>query len=189
MEHDPHPWATSLDTLHGQVWALLVRGVRDRRASTRHLTLATVTFDGLPAARTVVLRAANKEFATLDVHTDLHAGKVKDVRATPFAAIHVWDASAHLQIRLKADVTMLTGDDVAGLWSRVPEGSRQAYGGTPQTGKPISDSLAYHKDPDPTSFVVLRLSITQMDILHLGLRHRRACFERSDQWVGQWLAP
>ncbi len=143
MTHDHHSWATSLDTLHAQVWALLVRGVKDRRASSRHLTLATITPDGLPAARTVVLRAANKQTATLDVHTDVHAGKVKDVRATPYAAIHVWDPSAHLQIRLGTKVTALTGDDVDSLWARVPEGSRQAYGGTPDTGEPIPESLNY----------------------------------------------
>ena len=189
MTHDPHPWAMSLTTLHAQVWALLVRGVNDRRAAARHLTLATVTPDGLPAARTVVLRAANREAPSLDVHTDVHAGKVKDVCATPFAAIHVWDASAHLQIRLAAEVTILTGDDVVAFWARVPEGSRLAYGGSPSTGEPIKDSAAYHKKPDPASFVVLRLAITTMDILHLGPQHRRAYFERSDNWAGQWVVP
>ncbi len=189
MINNPHPWATSLDTLQAHVWALLVRGVKDRRASAHHMTLATVTPGGVPAARTVVLRAASKETASLDVHTDVHAGKVKDLQTTPFAAIHIWDTSAHLQIRLGAKVTILTGDEVATHWARVPDRSRLAYGGTPRTGEPIPDSFAYQKDPDPASFVILRLSITHMDILHLGAQHRRAYFERADNWSGQWLVP
>jgi pyridoxine/pyridoxamine 5'-phosphate oxidase len=54
-----HPWAADLSDLHAQVWTRLMRGVRDRRASSRHPTLATVTPDGKPQARTVVLRAAD----------------------------------------------------------------------------------------------------------------------------------
>ncbi len=34
---------------------------------------------GVPAARTVALLAAGKETASLAVHTDIHAGKVKDL--------------------------------------------------------------------------------------------------------------
>ena len=54
----------------------LLRGVRDRRAPTRHPTLATVTPDGRPKARTVVLRAADKQAGILELHTDLHSAKV-----------------------------------------------------------------------------------------------------------------
>ena len=94
MTPGPHPWASDLSQLYAEVWTRLTRGVHDRHAPARHPTLATVTPEGKPQARTVVLRAANKTTGTLDIHTDLGSAKVEDLRVTPFAALHVWDSSA-----------------------------------------------------------------------------------------------
>ncbi|MBC7737166.1 MAG: pyridoxamine 5'-phosphate oxidase, partial [Candidatus Saccharibacteria bacterium] len=46
MTTDLHGWADQLDTLLAQVWSRLVRGVGDRHAPARHLTLATVSAAG-----------------------------------------------------------------------------------------------------------------------------------------------
>jgi pyridoxamine 5'-phosphate oxidase len=189
MTHNPHPWAESLVTLYDHVWALLVRGVNDRRACARHLTLATVTPLGTPATRTIVLRAADRKAASLDVHTDLNSAKIADLRATPFGELHFWDTSAHLQVRLSARATLLSGNDVEAFWTKIPAGSRLAYGGTPITGQPIANALDYIKTSDPAAFVVIRMAITTMDVLHLGPAHRRARFDRADNWEGQWLVP
>jgi pyridoxine/pyridoxamine 5'-phosphate oxidase len=189
MTSDLHPWAADLSGIYAQVWTRLVRGVRDRRAPTRHPTLATVTPDGKPQARTVVLRAADKSTGTLDIHTDLQSSKVADLRATPFAALHVWDQAAHLQMRLEARVTILTGADVAALWAEVPDASRQSYGSLPAPGQPIAQALDYAKQPNPESFAVLRLTVQTIDAVHLGAHHRRARFDRDARWAGTWLAP
>jgi pyridoxamine 5'-phosphate oxidase len=138
MTPDLHPWAADLSDLYAQVWTRLLRGVRDRRAPMRHPTLATVTPDGKPQARTVVLRVADKSSGTLDIHTDLQSSKVADLRATPFAALHVRDTAAHPQMRLEATVTILTGAAVAATWAEVPDASRQSYGGLPAPGEPIA---------------------------------------------------
>ena len=189
MKADPHPWASDLPQLYAEVWARLTRGVHDRHAPARHPTLATVTPDGRPQARTVVLRAADKTAGSLDIHTDLRSAKVGDLRITPLAAVHVWDASAHLQLRLEADVTLLTGPEVAAIWANVPAASRVSYGGTPAPGQRIAQALDYKKVADPGSFVVLRLTVATIEALHLGPNHRRAQFDRSDKWAGTWLAP
>jgi pyridoxine/pyridoxamine 5'-phosphate oxidase len=189
MVTDPHPWAARLDGLLAQVWARLVRGVNDRHAPARHPTFATVSPQGWPEARTVVLRAADPVAALLEVHTDLHSAKVAALRANPQAAFHVWDASAHLQIRLQSEVMILSGGAVAATWDRVPDPSRQSYGTSPAPGTPIAEALAYAKPADPDSFAVLRCAVQAMDIVHLGPQHRRARFDRADGWAGQWLAP
>jgi pyridoxamine 5'-phosphate oxidase len=189
MSSDVHAWAADLGLLHAHVWERLIRGVHDRRAAARHPTLATVAPDGLPEARTVVLRAANATTASLDVHTDVRSAKVTSLRANPRAVLHVWDTSAHLQLRIEATAEILTGDAVAEIWARVPEPSRQSYGTMPAPGHPISDALAYNKHADPEAFAVLRFSVQAIDALHLGPHHRRARFERSRGWAGQWLAP
>ena len=89
MKPDPHPWASDLAQLYAEAWLRLARGVHDRHAPARHPTLATVSPDGRPQARTVVLRAADITAATLDIHTDLRSAKIGDLCATPFAALHV----------------------------------------------------------------------------------------------------
>lgn len=189
MTRDPHPWAASLASMHAQVWNCLIRGVHDRRAPARHPALGTVTPEGLPRIRTVVLRGANQPTACLEIHTDLHSPKVAQIRARPHAALHVWDRSAHLQVRLDADVAILSGGELAGTWARVPEASRTSYGGMPVPGQPIESALAYTKNSDPDAFAVLRLRVLTIDALHLGREHRRARFDRSNGWQGQWLAP
>ena len=189
MTPDLHPWAADLADLHAQVWTRLVRGVRDRRAPTRHPTLATVTPDGKPQARSVVLRAADQSAGTLDIHTDLHSAKVAGLRRTPFAVLHVWDAAARLQTRLEATVTILTGPGAVAIWARVPDASRQSYGSLPAPGQPIAHSLDYIRQSDPARFAVLRLTVQTIDALHLGPNHRRARFDRDADWVGTWLSP
>lgn len=189
MTNELHGWATQLDTLLAQVWARLARGVADRHAPARHPVFATVAPDGTPQARTVVLRAADPLAGTLDVHTDLRSAKVAALRVNPLAALHVWDTTAHLQSRITASVTVLTGQAVSALWSRVPESSQSAYGTMPAPGTTITTALEYHKTPDPAAFAVLRCTVLAIDAVHLGPNHRRARFDRADDWRGQWLAP
>lgn len=189
MKPDPHPWACDLSQLHAEIWLRLARGVHDRHAPARHPTLATVSSDNRPQVRTVVLRAVDKQAGTLDIHTDLQSPKVTEVAALPFAALHVWDTSAHLQVRLQAHVTVVTGPDVAMIWAGVPEASRRSYGSNPAPGQVIADALAYSKAADPASFAVLRLSVSSIDALHLGPNHRRARYDRETGWEGTWLVP
>ncbi len=189
MTTDPHPWAAELESLHAHLWARLSRGVHDRHAPARHPTLATVGAEGLPQARTVVLRAADARAGTLHLYTDRQSAKVAELQANPLAALHVWDPSAHLQIRIEAQVAIQTGADVANTWARIPEPSRYAYSSTATPGRPIPEALAYSKTPDPTSFALLCLTVRAIDALHLGPDHRRARFERADEWAGQWLVP
>jgi len=189
MSLDPHPWARQLDTLFDQAWQRLARGVYDRHAPARHPTLAMVSPDGLPKARIVVLRAADKSLGRLEIHTNLHSSKIADLMAKPVAALHVWDGGSRLQIRVEADVQIACGPDVVATWARVPAQSRTAYSSSHLPGRPIPDALAYDNQPDPVVFAVLSLHIRALDLLHLGTHHRRARFLREDQWAGQWLAP
>lgn len=189
MKPDLHPWASDLLQLHCEIWKRLMRGVHDRHAPARHPTLATATPEGIPKARTVVLRAADKEAGTLDIHTDLRSAKIGELRSTPFAALHVWDTSAHLQIRVEAQVRILSGEEVAETWETVPAPSRLSYGNTPAPGQPIANALDYTRAVDADAFGVLRLEVDAVDALHLGQHHRRARFDRRNHWTGNWLVP
>lgn len=189
MSDDLHPWAQELDSLLAHAWQRLIRGVHDRHAPTRHPTLATVSPDGWPQVRTVVLRAADRLNGRLEIHTNAYSPKMADLMATPVAALHVWDSGSHLQIRLQADVMISQGTEVAKTWDGVPERSRAAYSRSSVPGQAIPTALAYASDPDPSAFAVLHLNIRSMDLLHLGSNHRRAQFDRGHNWVGRWVAP
>ena len=189
MTLDPHPWAHALDTLHDHAWQRLIRGVHDRHAPARHPTLATVSPDGWPQARTVVLRAADRAHRTLEIHTHLQSPKILDLQAVPRAALHVWDSGSRLQIRIQADVVISQGVEVETRWAKVPEQSREAYSRSERPGQPIPSALAYQPQPDLSAFAVLHLHIRAMDLLHLGKRHQRALFSPNNGWAGQWLAP
>ncbi len=189
MNLDPHPWAQKLDTLYDHAWQRLVRGVHDRHAPARHPTLATVSPEGLPKARTVVLRAADRSQGRLEIHTNLHSSKIADLMARPVAALHVWDHGSRLQIRVEADVEIASGAAVADTWARVPDRSRTAYSSSHTPGHPIPSALAYDNEPDQSVFAVLQLNMRALDLLHLGTDHRRAQFTRERDWAGQWLVP
>ena len=120
---------------------------------------------------------ADARAAVLDVHTDLRSPKVAALCAMPRAALHIWDQSAHLQIRISADVSILSGDAVAAIWEKVPDPSRNSYGTEPAPGQPIAAALDYSKPADPASFAVLRCTVQRMDILHLGL-HQSSLFQK-----------
>jgi hypothetical protein len=165
------------------------RGVADARAPARHIALATTAPDGAPQVRTVVLRAAEPEAGTIDIHTDLRSAKVAALRARPQAEALVWDRRARLQVRLSGEVAILTGEGAAALWARVPMAARPVYGADPPPGTPIAGALAYASGDGTAAFAVLRLTLGRIEVLHLGERHRRAAFLRDGNWEGQWLSP
>lgn len=182
-------WFETLDGIYTRVWQTLGRGVADRRSAARHPTLATTGPNGMPEARTVVLRGVNADEQMLEIHTDLHSVKVQSFKAFPLATFHIWDEKQKLQLRLSGTVDILSGDAAMDCWAKVPDPSRQAYGTAPAPGTVIPDALAYRKPADPGAFAVVECIITHIDVVHLGSDHRRASFTRSRDWVGEWLAP
>jgi pyridoxine/pyridoxamine 5'-phosphate oxidase len=182
---DPNNLAAFLDL----GWQRLLLGVAKRDAAARHPVFATVSPDGKPEARTVVLRAADRTSATVEVHTDGGSDKVRSLTAVPLAQMHVWDERENLQIRLSTKVDIQTGDAVAHKWTRVPDGSRMAYGASPNPGTPIDHAHAYTKLASQDWFTVLTCTIVEIELMQLVEPHRRAVFARASGWGGQWRVP
>ncbi|OSQ48987.1 pyridoxamine 5'-phosphate oxidase family protein [Marivita geojedonensis] len=182
---DPNDLAAFLDL----GWQRLTRGVADRRAAARHPVFATVSPDGLPEARTVVLRAASRSTGSVEVHTDGGSDKITSLRANPHAQLMIWDEKAKLQIRLSTTVTVHQGPEVADKWQTVPDGSRMAYGASPKPGTPIPNAHAYEKLASRDWFTVLSCRIDKIELMQLVEPHRRAVFQASDAWQGEWRVP
>ena len=179
----------NLQAFLDEAWQHLKRGTADSRSPARYPTFATVSPEGKPQARTVALRSASRVASVLEVHTDIATAKVTALESTPVAAFHIWLPRINLQIRLSTSVAILTGDRIDGQWAKVPPASRVSYGTLPTPGYPIVDVYAYQKPADRDRFAVLSCTLKEIDLVHLGERHRRAVFVAEDDWAGQWLAP
>lgn len=182
---DPNDLAAFLDL----GWRHLTRGVADRHAAARHPVFATVSPDGHPEARTVVLRAASRSNGTVEIHTDGGSDKITSLRANPLAHLVIWDEKSNLQIRLSTSVTIQQGEAVAARWHNVSDGSRMAYGATPRPGTPIANAHAYKKLASLDWFTVLTCRIESIELMQLADPHRRAVFNALDGWKGAWWVP
>jgi len=178
-------WATALPALYAKTWQMLLRAAEARA----QVALATVSPAQIPEARTVILRHVDPETQSLEIYTDLKSDKITSLRANPNASVLYWDAETHLQTRVTCTACILTGADVMDRWEAVPDHSRYSYGVTPAPGQVIADSTDYVKDPQPADFAVLALTITHLDVVHLGKPHRRAAYSRLSEWEGNWLVP
>lgn len=171
----------SVSDMLDRVWRHLSRGVSDRRHPARHPTLATLGPDG-PEQRTLVLRAADRDAARLELHTDMASPKVAQIRHDPRVALHVWVPKDKLQIRIRAQASVTPGD--LALFARLPEDARRNYGGSAPGGV-LEDAPS---DGDPARFAAIALKVRRIDALVLEDPHRRAIFDAPD-WQGRWVAP
>ncbi len=169
--------------------ARLTAGMAGNTAAARHPVVATRDAQGWPSVRTMVLRAFDAEEWTLDLHSDADSAKVLQLTDDPRAGVQIWDAEASLQIRMRARVVRLPFAEASELWERVPEESRLHYGAVPPPGTPIAAADAWHANPRPERFAVLRARILRVEALHIGDIHRRARYEREEGWQGSWLVP
>ncbi|MBB5720597.1 pyridoxine/pyridoxamine 5'-phosphate oxidase [Loktanella ponticola] len=178
-------WFETLNGTQDMVWDRLCTSA-DNNAL---VALGTISVDGLPEVRTVVLRHADRATRTLEIYTDLQSDKITSLRAHPNASILLWDDATSLQIRVQAKVAILSGPQVLDRWAAVPDHSKISYGITPAPGQIIPDSTAYTKTPNADVFAVLSCEATHIDAVYLGDIHRRAAFSQVGDWAGNWLAP
>jgi len=182
-------WFGTLDGLWGEAWSQIGEGVRDAKHPARLVSFSTVSKDQRPQSRTVVLRRTDPEEAVCEVHTDIESTKIAEIEEHPLAALLWWLPHCDLQVRMLAEVSILSGDTVNSEWEKVPVSSRISYGTEPAPGLPIEAALAYTKPAVRERFCVLRCCIEQIDLTYLGQHHRRAEFTRLRDWKGQWLSP
>lgn len=182
---DPNDLAAFLQ----EAWTHLETGVADSTSPARFPTFGTVAASGTPELRTVALRHADRRAAIVEVHTDIDTPKITALMQNAIAGLHVWLPDAKIQIRLTGRVDIRTGPQVDAEWAKVPVASRVSYGTMPIPGTPIGHVHAYEKPADRDRFAVLTCHLTQIDLVHLDARHRRAVFTRADNWAGTWVAP
>ena len=173
-----------------QIWKELGRASVDRHHAWRTPVLATVDCDGLPNARTVVLRKVDTNQQTLCFYTDARSAKVSELTKEPKAALTFWSARLNWQLRVKVAISVATeGPELQALWQRIQQSATAAdYMATeaPGTERPAGFSIAQTLSGDH-HFALLNAQVLQMDWLELCHgAHRRARLS-ADTW--QWLVP
>ena len=194
-----------LDAVKREAFALLSRGVSDRRSGFHTPVLVTHGLDGFPAARTVVLRGFDPNLRTIAIHSDYRAGKVADITGNNRAALVFYDPRKKIQIRSTGHCRLHHLDDVArNAWRKVPTFSRRFYLAGPPGSiaeKPSSGLPSELEKQAPaleqseigfTNFVVIRFELLALEWLYLSARgHRRAKIQwaNTDRERATWLSP
>jgi pyridoxamine 5'-phosphate oxidase len=148
--------------------------------------LSTVSPDGQPHARIVVLRAFQEETAL--IYTDARTQKVIDLRGNPSGSLLFFDPETRLQIRAGATATIHLQDDVCEThWAALNDRQRTEYQAIAAPADPHSPE-GDANDPalGKTHFAVLALAINRLDVLQLTrTSHIRQKFSKdASQWTG-----
>ena len=178
-----------LDEFLDHAWSLLTRGVADPKSVAKYPTFSTISEEGFPTMRTVVLRSAVGIANCLEIHTDIQTNKVFSLKKNNLAGLHFWIPKAKFQIRASVVVDILTGSKVEDQWNKIPMQSRVSYGSKPSPGIEVNGPFDYQKLPEQDNFAVLRCDIRALDLLYLGALHQRALYKTGDPAISKWVAP
>lgn len=188
-----------LDAVLQSVWALLARGVADRRSPFHTPSVATLDRDGAPATRTVVLRGVDAKLWSLRFHTDRRSSKFASLSCDPRIAVLAYDARSKVQVRASGIAHLHTDDDVAeAAWRNSRPSSRQCYAQVRGPGTPVAnpaDAFPPQPENDTTgreNFAAVVVHVRALEWLYLQAGgHRRARFERKGAAASTacWLAP
>lgn len=187
-----------------EVWQALGRGVADRRHGFRTPVCATLGLDGLPQARTVVLRGASRSERALWFHTDLRSQKVDELRANGAVALTLYDRKARLQVRAMGLAQIRTDDSrAAQSWDATTDSARRCYAVEPGPGAPLdapgsgltpeleAQRITAEQSRDARQrFAVVWCVLHEMDVLalhHAG--HRRMRLRWDEGWTTTWCVP
>lgn len=191
----PRPgFADDLDETLAEAIRLLARGVADRRSPFHTPTLATLSPDGAPSLRTLVLRGFDAPGRTLSLHTDARSAKAAQLEADGRAALHAYDAGARIQLRLSGIATVHRDGPVTdAAWARATPNSRLVYAQEAAPGTPLANpSLPPFEGEARDHFATIAFRFHTLEWLWLAAAgHRRARFT----WDGavrtgaEWRAP
>lgn len=175
------------NTLSNSIWSELENAITHRGHGWRTPVMASVDTQGLPQARTLVLRELNKDQWRLSSYTDHRSPKVAQLCHTPRASLVFWSPDLKWQLRVSAQVSIQTqGERVEALWQTLKQTSAAGdYLSVNPPGSPLME-------PQPSStqshaLGILDFYVLEMDWLELNAQgHKRA---RLNKDRIEWLVP
>ncbi|MGL4440774.1 MAG: pyridoxamine 5'-phosphate oxidase family protein [Bosea sp. (in: a-proteobacteria)] len=179
-----------------QAWALLARGVADRRSPFHAPTVASLGLDGRPRARVVIMRACDVTKATLRFNTDRRTEKFAELSRDPRISLTGYDAGSKIQVRAEGVASLHTDDAVADTaWEASRQFSRICYGTVPAPGTLLGDGGGFSLPSEDAeiaagraNFSTVVIKVRTLEWLYLAhAGHRRARFDVGGE--GMWLTP
>jgi hypothetical protein len=189
-EAPAHAW--DLAACREEAFRLLALGVADRRSAFHAPALATTGLDGAPRLRTLVLRGFDAGARVVRLHCDARSGKMAELARDGRAALHVYDAAAQIQLRLRGRASLHRDDAAAAAaWEATRPFSRLVYGIEPAPGTPVAAPPAAPRHDARENFAVILLRFDVLEWLWLAADgHRRAIFAwNDDREEATWLVP
>ena len=149
----------------------LEQALHDRGSDLRNLQLATLSPEGRPGLRTIVLRRFDRTPPTAEFHSDARAAKCRDVAYAQSVALLAWSAPDKLQLRFEGTARLHRADDLArARWDDLSPNARNAYGLKSFPGHTVAAPGGdAHLAPDEQfqQFAVLIVTLSNVDVLRL----------------------
>ena len=190
------------DVLAHEAWARLAQAADDPTHPMRLFLLATVDADGLPDARLMVLRGAERSLGKIWFYTDRRSEKVDQLRKRPELCAVAYDRRDGVQLRLRGAAAIHElNSQAAQHWSQTSRIFRALYASPDSPGVPL-------RQPDPRlmsmkkamnaseeenarcNFAVIETLVESIEWLQVtDDDQRRAILYASTAWAVQPLAP
>lgn len=169
------------------------------------MTLATVSEDGQPSARVVLLKGVDE--AGFVFYTNYESRKGRELEAQPRAALTFWWQALERQVRIEGRVERVSPETSDGYFESRPRGSRLGAWASPQSQpieeravleerlkalqKKYGDEEAVPRPPHWGGYRVVPAAVEfwqgRPSRLHDRLRYRRS--ESENEWTLERLAP
>jgi len=175
-----------------KIFAMLTRGVADRKSPLHTPTLATISADGSPQARIVVFRKFFPEERVLIYHTDSRSPKIKEIETDSRVSWLFYHPGEKMQFRIAGRATIQAdANDALKLkqWQATWAFGRRCYMGEApsQTAAEATSGMpAEIENREPTNeeselgfpnFAVVSTKIISIDCLELHASgHRLSLF-------------
>jgi pyridoxamine 5'-phosphate oxidase len=197
MSRPDEPDITDMDAVLVNAWALLGRGVADRRHGFHHPAIANSGLSGEPRNRIVILRAADSTQRTIRFHTDRRSAKYDELANDPRVSALFYDAGDRVQLRCEGKAFLHDHDAVAdAAWLSSQRMSRVCYGTMPAPGAVMMTGGDFALPQTEAELLAGRANfvavVIVVDIIEwLFLRHGGHRRARFDLVTGarNWLAP
>jgi len=177
-------------------WRQPFEAALQRNAPQAELQAATVTPEGSPAVRTVLLRGLSVEGDPY-FFTDARSRKADHLRENPRLALLAWFPKSGEQFRLSGRVTLhgrhaegAWAEQRARAWTELPPHEQQFFLGPP----PGQTMIKLEERPvppfPPQEFLIVALEVTEADWLVEGRPATRVGYRKLGAgWVEQQLTP
>jgi len=189
-----------LQYLNG-IWNRL-RSMADGSAPSAAIQIATVSSTGSPGLRTVIVREASFEEATVSFITDIRSTKIKDIRRDPRVSAISYELESRVQIKLAGTAAIVDDKDARhAVWERLKPHSRKQFERDLPSGISLysSDGTPMGWEDDGASpkepydrFALVSISVTSAEWLDVSTEdHTRYAFyrDRQPKWRSIRLSP